>query len=134
MKTLLQALVDIFNIFHRTFSNLSNEFGLSLNDKALHFYVIGFIFYLIYLFINPLFNKIGQYSIRFISFIYVLTMTIVVSIAIEVAQFQSKSGQMELMDVIWSVAGFIFIWLAVEFFIFLVRKLINWFGSRFIHH
>lgn len=121
MKLLLQALIDIFNFFHRLFSTLSKDLGLGMNDKALHFYVIGVIFFILYLFINPIFKKLGQYSIKLLSFIYVFTLALVVSVAIEVAQYQSRSGQMDLMDVIWSLFGFLVIFLGFELFMAIIK-------------
>ncbi len=125
MKLLLQALIDIFNFFHRLFSSLSNEFGLGMNDKALHFYVIGVIFFILYLFINPIFKKLSQYSIKLLSFIYVFTLALVVSVAIEVAQYQSRSGQMDLMDVIWSLFGFLVIFLGFKLFMAIIKFIIK---------
>jgi len=92
-----------------------------MNDKALHFYVIGVIFFILYLFINPIFKKLGQYSIKLLSFIYVFTLALVVSVAIEVAQYQSRSGQMDLMDVIWSLFGFLVIFLGFELLVAIIK-------------
>lgn len=125
MKLLLQALIDIFNFFHRLFSSLSNEFGLGMNDKALHFYVIGVIFFILYLIINPIYKKLSQYSIKLLSFIYVFTLALVVSVAIEVAQYQSRSGQMDLMDVIWSLFGFLVIFLGFKLFMAIIKFIIK---------
>ena len=125
MKLLLQALIDIFNFFHRLFSSLSNEFGLGMNDKALHFYVIGVIFFILYLIINPIYKKLSQYSIKLLSFIYVFTLALVVSVAIEIAQYQSRSGQMDLMDVIWSLFGFLVIFLGFKLFMAIIKFIIK---------
>lgn len=121
MKLLLQVLIDIFNFFHRLFSTLSKDLGLGMNDKALHFYVIGVIFFILYLIINPIYKKLSQYSIKLLSFIYVFTLALVVSVAIEIAQYQSRSGQMDLMDVIWSLVGFLVIFLGFELLVAIIK-------------
>ena len=125
MKLLLQVLIDIFNFFHRLFSTLSKDLGLGMNDKALHFYVIGVIFFILYLIINPIYKKLSQYSIKLLSFIYVFTLALVVSVAIEVAQYQSRSGQMDLMDVIWSLVGFLVIFLGFELLVAIIKFIIR---------
>ena len=123
MKTLLKALIDVFNFFHRFFTSLSNEFSFGLNDKELHFYVIGFIFLIAYIVIHPIFVKLSKVSVKLISFIYVFTLCLVVSIAIEVAQFQSRSGNMDIADVAWSMFGFLAMFSALEVIKFVLKSI-----------
>jgi glycopeptide antibiotics resistance protein len=130
MRLILNVLMDIFSFFQTLIRSLSRELGLNLGDKELHFYVIGILFFIMYLFIHPLFKAISKLSIKLISFIYVLTVTIVVAVAIEIAQFQSGTGVMDLMDVIWSVFGFVLIWGVGECVVFIFKSIRKWMQSR----
>ena len=131
MKTLLKALIEIFNFFHRLFTSLSNELSFGLNDKALHFYVIGFIFLIAYIIIHPIFVKLSKVSVKLISFIYVFTLCLVVSIAIEVAQFQSRSGNMDIADVAWSMFGFLAMFSILEVLKFVFKFIYNLINNAF---
>jgi glycopeptide antibiotics resistance protein len=121
MKLILELLMDVFTFFQMFLRSFFREIGLNLSDAQLHFYVIGILFFIIYLIIHPIFKSISKLSIKLISFIYVLTITIVVAVAIEIAQFQSGSGVMDLWDVIWSVFGFVLIWGIFE----IIQKIIK---------
>lgn len=105
MRTLLRLLIDAFNFLHLLFVDLTHAFSIELNDKQLHFYVIGIAFLVVFIFLNAVFKWLSKYSVSIITFIVVFTFSIVVTLAIEVGQFQSGSGQMDFKDVIWGLYG-----------------------------
>ena len=123
MRFILNLLMDIFTFFQTLIRSFSRELGMNLNDGQLHFYVIGIVFFILYLIIHPIFKALSKVSVKLISFIYVLTITIVVAVAIEIAQFQSGSGVMDLWDVIWSVVGFIALWSIGEGIVFVFKRI-----------
>lgn len=124
MRVLLQLLIDIFIFFQRWFRLLFRNLGMSLSDGQLHFIVIGVVFMIMYWIIHPLFKKLSTISIKLVSFMYVLTMAIIVAMAIEVAQFQSGTGVMDLWDVIWSIVGFVSLFILWEIGVFITNKII----------
>jgi hypothetical protein len=126
MRFILNLLMDLFSFFQTLIRSLSNELGFNLNDGELHFYVIGIVFFILYLFIHPIFKALSKISVKLISFIYVLTITIVVAVSIEIAQFQSGTGVMDLWDVIWSVVGFIALWSLGEGIVIVFKRIRNW--------
>ena len=85
-------------------------------DKQLHFIVIGvlgmigiFIFY-------PLFKLLAKYDHEMvIAFLYVFTLVLVVSFAIEIGQWYSGTGRMESEDMAYGIAGFLIMFLIFAF-------------------
>lgn len=130
MRLLLQMLIDLFIFFQRWFRLFFRNLGFSLTDAQLHFVVIGAVFLILYWIIHPIFKKLSTISVKLVSFIYVLTMSIIVAIAIEVAQFQSGTGVMDLWDVIWSVVGFVALFGLWELGVFALNWLLNHFQDK----
>lgn len=125
MRTLLNLLITIFNEFHVAFVELSKSLGYELSDKQLHFIVIGGLFLVIYFFINALFKWLSKYSISMISFIVVFSFAVVVTMAIEVGQYQSGSGQMDFKDVVWGLYGVVLIIIIFESIKYVLQSLLR---------
>lgn len=106
MRTLLQLLIDIFAYFHSYFVEITQLWGLNFTDKQLHFIVIGIVFLFLYIFTDILFRALSKISISIITFIFSFTLSIVISFAIEIGQYQSGTGNMELADIAWGIYGF----------------------------
>lgn len=130
MRTLLNLLITIFNEFHVAFVELSKSLGYELSDKQLHFIVIGGLFLVIYFFINALFKWLSKYSISMISFIVVFSFAVVVTMAIEVGQYQSGSGQMDFKDVVWGLYGVLFFIVVFQILNKLSKGLLDWYRNK----
>lgn len=107
MKTILQFLISLFSYFHSYFVNFTRNMGLNLTDKQLHFLIIGIIFLFLYIFTDVIFRALSKISISILTFIFTFTLSIVVSFSIEIGQFQSGNGNMELADIAWGIYGFL---------------------------
>ena len=108
MSILLRESAEIIHKFHAWFIKVFKSLGFSLNDKQLHFIIIGLLGLLIFIFINLLFKELAKYSIKAISFIYTITVLIVIVFAIEVQQKVMRSGNMEFADIVYGLWGFLF--------------------------
>ena len=97
---------------HNHILSINDQGGWYFNDKQLHFIVIGalgmlgiFIFY-------PLFKLLAKYDHEMvIAFLYVFTLVLVVSFAIEIGQWYSGTGRMESEDMAYGIAGFLIMFL-----------------------
>ena len=88
------------------------------NDKQLHFLVMGIVGMLLVFVIHPLFKLLANTNhIMVITWIYTFTVMTVVAFAIEIGQWYSGTGLMELEDVTSGLKGFL-----VMFAIFLVIR------------
>ncbi len=118
MSAVLKWFVEIMAKIHNFIMGLNNRFGWKLSDKQLHFIVIGLIGMGILFVVFPLFKKLAEKDhILVISWIYVFTLIIVITFAIEIGQKITGTGNMEFNDIVAGVAGFL-----LMFFVFaLVR-------------
>jgi ABC-type amino acid transport system permease subunit len=107
MVGILKIIAAITNNLHDLLVKLSAVFGLTLNDKQLHFIVIAVIGMFIYIVVDKLFKAMSKYSISIVSFIYTFTVLVVIVLAIEVEQKITKRGNMELSDITAGLWGFL---------------------------
>jgi len=107
MIEFLKSITEIMYTLHREISQLNNVYDINLNDKQLHFWVFGFASILIFIGVHFVFKWLSKKSIVAISFIYTLTVAIVLAFAIEIGQYQSKTGNMEFADILYGLYGFI---------------------------
>ena len=126
MRTILQLLIDIFTFFHSFFVQFTIRLGYEFGDKQLHFLVIGIAFLVLYVFTDILFRALSKISVSIITFIFSFTLSIVISFAIEIGQYQSGNGKMELADIAWGIYGFIVFIALFEMFRFIFKMIRKW--------
>ena len=120
MKAFLMWIVETIARFHTAILSLNDAYEYNFSDKELHFLVIGIIGLLAVLLIQPLFTLLARTShISVITFIYVLTLIIVLVFAIEIGQGFSGTGTMDFADITSGVNGFL-----LFFFIFAIIRAI----------
>ena len=86
---------------------LNDEHALFLTDKQLHFLVIGLIGMALIFVLHPLFTILAKTDhVMVISWLYVFTVIIVLTFAIEIGERASGSGTMEFADIAFGVVGF----------------------------
>src|SRR5699024_7783390 len=107
MESILEALVVLIAKSHSYILLLNNAYEKNYTDKQLHFLVIGLIGLEMVLVIYPLFQALSQNHVLIIVFIYVFTLILVLTFAIEIGQWYSGSGTMDLDDVIFGIVGFL---------------------------
>lgn len=118
--TLLKQMVNIVNNIHDFIMSLFKIFGFSFTDKQLHFIVIGIIGIILYFVTNIVFKKLAKLSVRIISFIYTLTVLIVLVFGLEIEQKITGRGHMEFADIIAGLWGFLFVFTIYLFFLGLI--------------
>lgn len=114
MKELIMALATSVNEVHDL---LNQAFGLSMSDKALHFWVMGIIGIILFLMVYIVFKIIEKwkFSATILSFMFTFTMMTVLVFAIEIQQAITNRGNMEFADAIMGLWGFI-----VMFFVYAI--------------
>ena len=118
MSSLLYWCVDIIAKIHNKILSLNDYYEGLFNDKQLHFLVIGFLGMMMIFVIYPLFKWMAKNHVLAIAWIYVFTLIIVITFAIEIGQKMTGTGNMEFADIVFGVAGFM-----VFFAIFYVIRL-----------
>lgn len=107
MTRLINLFITFISKAHSKILTLNDVYGWALTDKWLHFIVIGIFGFCMLLVIQPIFKYLEKHDATvFITFIYVFTVVLVVTLAIEIGQAYSGSGDMDKYDVVSGVAGF----------------------------
>ena len=108
LRKILYAIVAFMSYAHEKLLSVNNSREFFLNDKQLHFVVIGLLGMLLIFAVYPLFKFLAKKDrIMAVAFIYVFTLIIVITFAIEIGQRATGTGSMEFADIVFGVAGFI---------------------------
>lgn len=106
MERLLSLIVELLAWLHDKFMSINDGRQWGLNDKGLHFVVIGLFGLGLFLAVQLVFKWLAKRSITAISWIYTFTVVLVVTFAIEIGQ-RVSGGKMEAGDIYYGVWGFI---------------------------
>ncbi len=119
MKEFLYAIVGWIARVHNTIMTWNDAYEQSFTDKELHFIVIGLLGIAMVLVIYPFFKALAKNHVLVIAWIYVFTLVLVVTFAIEIGQGITRTGVMDFEDVEYGVLGFLFM-----FFVFAIVRAI----------
>lgn len=107
LKKLLYKIVEYIAYFHNVILRINDSFEYNLSDKELHFIVIGVIGMAMIFVIYPVFKWLAKKNhIMIITWIYVFTMILVLTFAIEIGQKVTNTGAMEFADIVFGIVGF----------------------------
>ena len=107
MRELLYAGVSLISRIHDKIMQLNNAFETNFTDKELHFLVIGLLGLGMIFVIYPLFKFLAKRNHEMvIAWIYVTTVIVVITFAIEIGQKITGTGNMEFADIMFGVIGF----------------------------
>lgn len=107
MVEVLKIIVAITNELHDFFIKFSSNLGFHFDDKELHFIVVAVIGMFIYIVVDKLFKAMSRYSVSILSFIYTFTVLVVIVFGIEIGQKITNRGNMEFLDIVAGLWGFV---------------------------
>ena len=108
MESILYAIVGLVARIHYAILSWNDSIETSFTDKELHFLIIGIVGILLIFIVHPLFlwlTRNGHTMV--VSFLYVLTVIIVLAFAIEIGQGVTGTGAMEFDDILSGLLGFL---------------------------
>ena len=112
MKELLYWIVEWIAKIHSHILRLNDAYEYNFTDKELHFLVIGMMGMGFIFVVYPVFKWLAKHDhVMVIAWIYVLTLIIVITFAIEIGQKVTGTGNMEFADIVMGVFGFIVMFL-----------------------
>lgn len=112
MRELLYWIVGWITRIHNYILRLNDAFEYNFTDKELHFLVIGVLGMALILMVYPVFRWLAKRDhVMTIAWIYVFTLIIVITFAIEIGQKVTNSGNMEFTDIMTGVFGFVLMFL-----------------------
>lgn len=128
MKEFLYLIIEIIAEFHTQLMGLNDAYEYNFTDKELHFIIIGLIGMALIFVIYPVFKWLAKRDhIMTITWIYVFTLIIVLTFAIEIGQKVSNTGVMEFADIMFGVVGF----LAMYGVFAIIREFVHWIINMF---
>lgn len=108
-KTFLNYVVKLITLVHTYIMSINDNSGIALSDKTLHFLVIGITGAIILLVVHPIFKWIiNKNKAIIVSWIYVFTVLVAITLFIEIGQDMTGTGNMELADMLAGLKGFVF--------------------------
>ncbi|MDO4356513.1 MAG: hypothetical protein Q4E13_08400 [Clostridia bacterium] len=107
MERYLTKIVEWIAVIHDYIMHLNDAFEYNLSDKTLHFIIIGALGLAMLAVVYPVFKLLNRKNhMLAISWIYVFTLELVITFAIEIGQKVTGTGNMEFGDVVAGMAGF----------------------------
>lgn len=112
LKKFLLLIVEYIAKAHSFFLSLNDAYEYNFTDKELHFLVIGALGMMMIFVIYPIFKWLAKNGhIMTITWIYVFTLILVITFAIEIGQKVTNTGAMEFADIVMGVFGFVAMYL-----------------------
>ena len=134
MTRFLYAVVEIIAKIHSYLLRMNDAYEYNFSDKELHFLIIGGLGMAMIFAVHPVFKWLARNNhIMVISWIYVFTLIIVITFAIEIGQRVTNTGTMDFADIMFGVLGFISMFLIFSVFrviYHLLRRLFEGGGSE----
>ena len=131
MKTFLYAIVEALAKIHDKLLSLNDAYEYNFSDKQLHFLVIGIIGMALIFLVHPIFTMLAKKDhVMVISWIYVFTVIIVLTFAIEIGQQVTNTGTMDFSDIVFGVVGFFYLFAIFAVIRFLVKFVISLFKKK----
>jgi len=117
LREILYFIVKMMAMLHNKLLSLNDNFEYNFTDKELHFLVIGALGMSMIAVVYPLFKWLAKNNhVMVIAWIYVFTMIIVITFAIEIGQKVTNTGSMEFADIVFGIVGFIIMFLIFSVF------------------
>lgn len=108
MREFLYAVMDLVARFHNRILSLNDAYEANFSDKQLHFLIVGLAGMALLLVVHPLFLRLAKKGhVLVISWLYVFTLIVGLSFAVEIGQHISHSGNMEFADIMFGLVGFL---------------------------
>ncbi len=126
MQAFLYGIIDIISDIHTYLLSLNDAYEANFTDKELHFLVIGIVGMALTFIIHPLFTILAKKNhVLVISWIYVFTLVLLMTFAIEIGQKVSGTGAMEFADIVFGVWGFMFMFLIFAIIRAIIKGIIH---------
>lgn len=126
MTKFLYWIVELISKIHTFIMKLNDTYEYAFTDKELHFLVIGLLGIALLFLIYPIFNYLAKRNhILTLTGIYVFTLIVVITFAIEIGQKITNTGNMEFADVLFGITGFVSMYLCIAVVVWLFKFIAN---------
>ena len=116
---------------HTHVLRLNDAYEHQFSDKELHFLVIGLLGMGMVFVIYPVFKWLAKRNHEMvITWIYVFTLIVVITFAIEIGQSATNTGTMEFADIMFGLVGFIAMFAVFSLVRLLFQRIVDCFRRR----
>ncbi len=130
MTKFLYMIVGLIAKIHTYILKINDTYEYALTDKQLHFLVIGFLGIGLVIAIHPIFKYLAKRDhILTITGIYVFTLIVVITFAIEIGQKITNTGNMEFADILYGITGFVIMFFCLATVIGFFKFIASFFSS-----
>lgn len=107
MENFLYWIVGLISRLHTYIMGFNDQVEYNFTDKELHFIVIAILGVALVMVVQPVVKWLAEkgYTLA-ITFIYVFTVIVVITFAIEIGQKATGTGVMEFADITYGILGF----------------------------
>ena len=119
MREIIYKFVEFTTRMHSLILSWNNGYEGTFTDKELHFWVIGLVGMGLLFVIYPLFALLAKHHILLVAWLYVFTLMVVITFAIEIGQGYYGTGVMDFDDIVSGLTGFM-----MMFAVFAVIKIV----------
>ncbi len=126
MAEVLKVLANLINDLHDFIVSAFGILGISVSDKDLHFWLIGFIGLVLFFVVDAMFKQISRWNISVLSFVYTFTVLVVLVFGLEIQQKITGRGKMDFDDIVAGLWGFVVMFgglLVVKGLVYSIRRL-----------
>ena len=126
LKDILYKVFGLIADAHEWILTLNDAYEYHFSDKQLHFLTIGILGMLLLFLIHPVFILLVKTDhILVISWLYVITVIMGLTLSIEIGQKITGTGIMELSDIVFGIGGFFLMFLVFAFIRAIVLLIID---------
>lgn len=129
MREFLYDIIRIITKIHSVILSWNDGYEGTFTDKELHFWVVGIVGIALLLFIYPLFKLLAEHHVLIIAWLYVFTLLIGMTFAIEIGQGYTGTGVMDFEDVVSGLSGFMYLFIIFAVVRFIWNLIGKIFGS-----
>lgn len=123
MREFLYFIIDIITGVHNYVMSWNDTVEYNFTDKELHFLVIGILGMAMVFVVHAVVLWLAKNNhLMTITFIYVFTVMVVITFAIEIGQKATGTGHMEFADIMAGLIGF----LAMFTVFAVIRAIYHW--------
>jgi hypothetical protein len=133
MKEVILILADLVNNIHDAIIQITKSLGWNLTDKDLHLWIFGIMGFVLFICCHLVFSYLAKWSITAISFIYTLTILIILAFAVEIQQKVTNRGNMDFADAVigvWGFTLFFALYIFIKYSIHLIKQMLRKYKSK----
>ena len=125
MVEFLKQTVNLINDLHDQIWSYNVQLGLPFTDKDLHFWIIGLLGVIFFIFTDIFFRRLAKINISLITFFFTSAIISILVLFIEIQQKLTGRGGMDLNDILAGLLGFLVLLVVYQLCRFLLKHLMN---------